>query len=476
MRSDLCQDSTLSKFITSNEYVLPTLNKDVFDHSVSQCFGPTSNWTDAEMRHGWNLLVKELAGVRGGLHPAHPDDVFADLDYTTSPGHPWNRLKMNKELVIKAGFTPSVLFRTMLEKLFTWSGNVCVFTFFFKDELLKAKKAALKRNRIICGGPLDHTIALGVYSKPLDDEIERSRHFTPFQIGINPFSTEWDALAKRHLRFKNHWFADFSGFEYLKHPGEDHYLAWFRASKLRDSRKAFDVLRRLYFNATYAVAVDPFGRYYQLYGGQRSGVFVTCSDNSLTQFRYWLSAFSALCPGRSFRNHVELSIFGDDCLLSVSDEVALLFNPTTIRDYFARHGAVVTGPSDFVPWQEVDFLSFRFVRHPWMDLWVPSPVRVSKLIMSMTVYKRGMSLSDRLLKCTQIRRMCCFNADAFELADRISWEFIKQHEHKMKTNVEWINARLQMLDLSTCQSAIDGLPIFEHRATPMLKNYEWLSI
>jgi hypothetical protein len=463
------QDQSLSGFLLDDEYQVPDLSEKVFLQSVRQNLMNTSSWDDEELRRGWELVDQWLRPVRGGLLITHPDEVWDDLDWNTSPGYPWNHQHMTKSDLLLSGKTPVVLAQDLISRLDRVEGSACIFSFFLKDELIKRSKAAEGRYRIICGAPVDHTIVLGSLCKNIDAELERCRHLTPIKIGIDPFSTEWDRLARDLRRFPNFWVADFKGFEYTKDPQEDSYICLWRCGKLAESRRLYPLMRKLYRQMSFAVAIDQLGNFYQLFGGTRSGTFTTCSDNSLLDLRYISSAFCSLCPDLVMQDHVALGIFGDDLAMSVSDEAKFRFHPSAIKEYFSNHGITLTGSNDWVPWSSVDFLSMGFVRHPWLDLWVPVPRRANKLILSMTCFSKEMSLSDRLMKMLQIRRLCCFDDHLWSLCEHILDSFLEKNGGLMSGDQQWEHHLSLRMDRRTACASISGLPIIEAAGVAALK-------
>lgn len=454
-------DKDLAQFVPTGEYIIPVLDHKAFVTSVQQYFGPSARWSDDEIEIMFNVTrdaLRDLASSR----VCQPDEVWDSLDKHSSVGLPWSYYGWTKLNLLASGDTPKILV-VKLQKLFREfpDAQVCLFYLFLKQELIKRKKAAEGRHRTICGSPVDLTLLTGMLSKDFNECIERNRLRCPIRVGINPFSMEWTHLAEDLRRFRNFWFVDIRGHEFSVTPEEMEMCCHLRISKMREKRLA-SLFRRVYRETEFPVAMSPSGDIYQLVGKVKSGCFNTCHDNSLISLSRILLCFQKLCPDLNWREHVCLCVFGDDIGLSCSDDAAKRFNPESIRLFFRQHGIEVTGPSDFVPFEEFDFLSFTFREHPFYSgVWAPKPIRVDKLLMSCCVFPSDMQVSERLIRLCQISRVAAFNDGLWCDIDRIISHFVSMHDPIMAGNAQWEQAKSLRLDQVALQGMLDGLPVQE---------------
>ncbi len=438
-KSKFVCDTDLAMLVEPGEYVLPEPSQNQMRRSMLQWYQAPTRWDDADFKLGWLQVREWYAGINQQLPMRSAYDVLIDTDKSSSAGFPWNYMKLSKEEIAE-DFGPQGLVESLCQLYSTKSGVCSIFSGFLKDELIKKKKLDEGRSRVILGAPLQHTLLVGTLSKSLNEELEKHRLGCPIRVGVNPWGEEWHELGLQVLRHPNHWYLDIKGFEFTRAPEEDEFIVDFRSAHLEHGPEQKDLLRRAYFDMTYAVAVDQNGDLYQLFGGTKSGFFNTCHDNSLICLRYLCSAWRRLCPHLRMVDHVILLIFGDDAVISVSDEAAKWFNPSTIRQYLANRGVEITGPRSWVPFEELDFLSCRWVKHPLSGRWVFCPVRKDKLLMSATVYSDTMSKVDRLIRLFQLQVLFVHDVDGWKKLDKLIQVFIDREKSTQGGNPLWEKA------------------------------------
>jgi len=448
-RSRLVPDLFLASFVrTTNPYTLPDLSTNCVLRSLMQHYQTYSTWSETELQVGWASVARAYSCVGDTHRVVSPQRVWDSMVPSSSPGYPWTSMRVSKQNLLESGHTPDslVAFQRML---YANSTGLCsVFKFFLKDELMKREKMALKGVRIICGAPVTHTLVSGCLTQSLNGAMREHRRECSIQVGINPFSREWDGLAKRMLRFPNHWYADFSGFEFTRCPAEDKHLVLFRGAKLEPGYE--EELRRVYRDGTYCNAIDSFGRVFQCLGFTKSGKDSTLEDNSLICERYLRTAWHYLVPSvLRIEDNAELVVFGDDSLLSVSDNAAEHFSPSRLRAFFGERGIKLSGPEDFVAFGDVDFLSFRFGWNALYGVYVPIPDRVEKWELSYTVYAKDMTVVDRLIRIIQLQQLCVFHDSLWALGSEILRAFI-QHYSPADPDPSWrraLHMRRERVDL-----------------------------
>nr|QXV86370.1 polyprotein [Iflaviridae sp.] len=329
---------------------------------------------------------------------------YEALSMNTSAGYPWNLSgNTSKENWITVDWnTRSCVIDPKLrgeierkEKL-RCSGIVprTVFVDTLKDERKlphKVRKAG--GTRVFCASPVDYTIALRQNLLHFCAAYMKDRHQQMHGVGIDVHGTEWSRLW---TRLTKHGLNNFVGLDYSNFgPG-------FNA---RVSRKASQLMNRWTLKHVRGVSpleLDALGwecdhsvhlcgnTLYQQEAGSPSGASITVIKNSLVNLLYVLCAWDALCAEHArtvnidiwaeFEENVELCVYGDDLIMTVSNFYEEKFNMQTIQEWFAQYGIVSTDAtksggkvSPFVGSKEITFLKRGWRKHPtrWLQYLAP---------------------------------------------------------------------------------------------------------
>lgn len=431
-----------------SEYVLPDFNVDVLHQLFIDRYAMEegrSQWDLEEIRTGWNMVedVEWTSILRGRSVTSIPleeawEVIRANTGNKTSPGWPYTLLYNNKDSVPKSFIIQKAL---ELKACLLNGKNPVVFQLFQKDELVKLKKLQDKKQRAICCVPYDALLLQVSTSQNWHRISHRACVRGPYVVGINPFSLEWSFIAMRHAKFKHHIALDISGFEFTVNSEDFRCLGELRAS-IHDPSDAEGIalIRALHRLKDDKIVRDQCGCWVSVGGGNPSGQGDTTEDNCRIALRYVYSALDVMCErfGIAFdpRTDCEISIYGDDVVLSVSDRLGALFTPAELRDFYLARNIVLKCTDRWCPLRDVDLLSHRF--QPFGDFYyVPAPTRGSKLRKSFAVYPKGMSVEARLQRLIQLQYMVTFDDELWALFEEGIAFFIKENVDAITDEKAW---------------------------------------
>nr|WCR39253.1 polyprotein 1 [Pineapple secovirus A] len=194
----------------------------------------------------------------------------------------------------------------------------------------------------------------------------------PCKVGLNPYSQSWDLMAHRHCKFDQHFCGDYSGFDTGTNVEIMLRFADLISEFANDGEKAKRIRRNL-MRAAVTRKMIVGADVYRINGGTPSGFALTVMINSLMNEFYLRLAWRKLSPHADLRgnfffsNHVVISVYGDDNVVSFSSDVAPWYNLETISKELARYGVKLgdgrkTGA--VIKWQrfdEIDFLKRSWV-------------------------------------------------------------------------------------------------------------------
>jgi hypothetical protein len=246
-----------------------------------------------------------------------------------------------------------------------------------KSETRPNAKIELVKTRTISVSPLHHTVVArqlfgGLKAWLLGNPIESG-----ICIGVNALGLDWTLLQRRIFRHNNIICGDFSNWDGSIRPFFAMHCflpvaQWFYSGDYWNSAR-HTFTEALTYNTSSAPTFH-FGTAQ----GNPSGWALTSEYNSIIHLCLlyaWIhdalqDAPHLLLPQNLDKN-VELQVYGDDHILSVSDEYARYLNMYSLRDFVEPLGFgytdVVADKSGvfrpFIPKAEAEFLSRRFVSH-----------------------------------------------------------------------------------------------------------------
>jgi hypothetical protein len=195
-------------------------------------------------------------------------------------------------------------------------------------------------------------------------------------VGINVHGPEWSTLAKDLLTTGKYILCgDYSAFGPTLMPEcvlavRDIVNAWYDFHCGRDE-EANLVRTTLFYDLLFCkhVASDTV---YRTFTGSPSGAAITAEINSLVNMLYMCCAWQSITglELRLFREKVCGRYYGDDVIMSVSEDIIATFNNQTIEKFLKRHNITytdITKTGEMLPYRplaEATFLKCSFIRHP----------------------------------------------------------------------------------------------------------------
>lgn len=330
-----------------------------------------------------------------------PGVPFYDpIKLDTSAGYPWT-LEANRTDK-RAWITPELtengqtvgchidsrLLQELHRKRTLRQQGIVPFTIFcdtLKDERkLSEKVRKAGATRVFCACPIDYTIAQRQQTLHFTSALMAARLQVNCAIGINVHGPEWAELAMRlaNISTTNIVNLDYSNFGPAFNTGAGRVAANIMSMWNAQNVEAFDEVEFACLMEESLSSVHIAGStVYRQFAGSPSGAPHTTPINSLTNLALVYLAWQALCTEKAkskhpdiwavFRHNVFVCVYGDDMIMSVSDEFADIFNMQTITEYFAQYGVAATGMSKdgselpkFISLAQAEFLKRKFVNHP----------------------------------------------------------------------------------------------------------------
>lgn len=268
-----------------------------------------------------------------------------------------------------------------------------VFIDCLKDRKLPLAKARQRgKVRIFSISPLDYTIQCRQYFMDFSVSYQNARLDVEHAVGIDVNSLEWTDLATRLLlKGNNIVTADYSGYGpslnlYCAKKAIDIMRDWYRFHGDLDADN--DCVREMLgYEIMYSNHLS-MATIYKTFCGLPSGSPLTVILNSLVGCLYiriaWMLNFERVGPIeslsftslnytlQSFHAHCRLFVYGDDVIMSVSDDAVRMFNCATLVDIFSSYGIGIknaTKGDEIIEYSSLldsstTFLKNNFRKHP----------------------------------------------------------------------------------------------------------------
>jgi hypothetical protein len=309
------------------------------------------------------------------------------IKFNTAAGYPWNlKGKPSKSDLIQRSPTGQITYMDPeLIKLYNEEHQQrldglrppVVFSDFLKDERLKPGKDA----RLINGSPLTYTIEVRRYFLDFVAAFQTHRLKNHIAVGMNVHGMDTTHFMQ-YLRSKGQNFicGDYTSFGPTLDPDAvvafsrlvngwyDHYCP--------DNTPLDNSIRTGLLLDTACSVHLVYNLLFQVACGSPSGHPLTVDINSYVNLRYLCRAWLALTKQmpeyntlKSFTDHVGIVVYGDDVIMTTTDEITDFFNNLTISDYFSLIGikytdATKTGTELFCDYTKATFLKNYFSKHP----------------------------------------------------------------------------------------------------------------
>lgn len=320
-----------------------------------------------------------------------------------APGYPWilerpPGVKGRAYLMDQPHFWDKVM-----EQWRSWKEDneisLSIWTVNLKDEKRPAEKVLAGKTRTFIS-PASHML---VNSKRVYDQFNADfyRNHNQFfsAVGMNMYQRGWDRLY-RNLRFDEGFDGDYSNWDATMSPQWFDWAYQVRAAFLDEADHR--ALRCAYQELVHSyMLID--GHLYQKHQGNPDGGACTAVDNTLVNYGYFCYAWMKLAPPElrtleAFDEHVSLSIYGDDNVVTVSRRARPWFTHGAIQKFLAPYGITYTmadkhSDSCTKKKEDLTFLSVGF--QPKGPFMVPKiPARAILSILEFTKAKNPASNVD----------------------------------------------------------------------------------
>jgi hypothetical protein len=244
-----------------------------------------------------------------------------------------------------------------------------IFCDFLKDERRPIDKVRAGKTRLISASPIELLIATRMYFLDFSMYLMDNRISNGFAIGVNPYSAEWDAIARRLLAMGTCLIAgDYSNHDGSLQEGQMR-VALDLAHRFYDDFGTVDYgIREVLFSEVCSSVHMNAHKVYRWNGSLPSGHALTTIVGSVCNhvnvrlaWHYILRDLGYADPISLFNSAVFMVVFGDDNLLSVGDDFCLHFNPEKLQNGLKLVGMKYTNETKSGPiggFRTIDDVSF----------------------------------------------------------------------------------------------------------------------
>nr|UQB76013.1 non-structural polyprotein [Flumine dicistrovirus 6] len=294
------------------------------------------------------------------------DDMMNGVARKTSPGFPYNleargapgktkwmgsedfyefNSKEAKQLRLDVG--------QLIEDCRNGKISDVIFIDTLKDERRDNAKVDVGKTRVFSAGPQHFVIAFRKYFLPFAAWLMHNRVDNEVAVGTNPYSYDWERIAKRMKQKGKHVIAgDFGNFDgslvaqILWAIFWEVFVVWlqqFTDFSTPEGRDTLKICLGLWTHLVHSVHI--YGNnVYMWTHSQPSGnpftVIINCLYNSSIMRVAWIRIMQRESPKHTsmkwFRHFVSMIAYGDDNLLNISPEIINIFNQQSISEIMSE--------------------------------------------------------------------------------------------------------------------------------------------
>nr|QJI52214.1 MAG: nonstructural polyprotein 2 [Dicistroviridae sp.] len=290
------------------------------------------------------------------------DEFMCAINRTTSPGYPYsleNKGSPGKTRWMGSGMhydfhsVEAKQLRRDVEELLENCriGKITdvVFVDTLKDERRENCKVDVGKTRVFSAGPQHFVVAFRKYFLPFSAWLMHNRIDNEVAVGTNPYSLDWERIAKKLKSRGSHVVAgDFGNFDgslvaqILWSIFWDIFAVWLGKFNDFKTEEGMDVLKTclgLWTHLVHSVHIFDDNIYMWTHS-QPSGnpftVIINCLYNSIIMRVAWMRIMQQKKPEmmsmKHFRKNVALVTYGDDNCLNISDGIIDVFNQKEISN------------------------------------------------------------------------------------------------------------------------------------------------
>lgn len=258
-----------------------------------------------------------------------------------------------------------------------------------KNERIVIEKALKGKARYFCGGPFYLLSLMRKYFGSFSQHFYLNRVTNGSASGVNPYSTEWDILAKKLSQFNPDepmvGAGDYSGFDSSEKPQIHNAIcdginAWYD-----DGFENAKVRELLFLEITNSQHIID-GKVYEWFSSLPSGNYLTLVLNTIYNHIAFRLCFHDLTGiTYDFSKYCYVIALGDDNVFAVHDDYKEIFNEMTLVASMEKIGLTYTtelkqeATTKFRPLDSIEFLKRAFVFDKMQHQYV-APLRLSVVL------------------------------------------------------------------------------------------------
>lgn len=219
-----------------------------------------------------------------------------------------------------------------------------VYTGCLKDELRKISKVDNYETRYFAGSPVAYLIVFKMFFGSYFVLMMKNKIVAESCVGINPYSSDWDLLARELLRFPFQFAGDFRKFD----KRQLFIILWIIGVVIRSMyHDNYDYIREALWyelvHSRHLIGDKILEWYHSLPSGHFFTLVVNCIYVSVMFRCIWLLAHDGnISALETFRQHMVVKNFGDDCLNGIDEYAADLFDRKPIPELMLVFGMEFT--------------------------------------------------------------------------------------------------------------------------------------
>lgn len=306
--------------------------------------------------------------------------------------------------------------------------NIKPFTLFIdclKDTCIPIEKCSLPgKTRIFSISPIQFTIQFKQYFMDFLSSYQLARLDANHAIGINCDSIEWGDMVSKLLKVNDKFICgDYSNFgpsldTNIAAIALDIILQWYRHHTKDDLNfKENMLIREIMCDEIINAPHLCKNLVYYTFCSIPSGSPITAPLNSLVNELYIMISWKMLIPSpynsmHAFRENTALVTYGDDLIMTVSDEYIEMFNTESLSDFFSSYNIKFTDfdKSDkIVKYRnltEASFLKRTFKVHPYRSGQFLAPLDLVSINGCLNwITKKGNFLTNTVVNCDTALRL-----------------------------------------------------------------------
>jgi hypothetical protein len=412
---------------------------------------------------------RRIYSTQEAIYGLEYDIDFGSISSSTSAGWPMNvagQRNLKKELFSYAVGTyeqellfeeVSSLVDTIISKAYNNVRMFHVFTDNLKDELREEEKVLAGSTRLFSGCGFTYLIAFRRYFGAFALWYMKNRVSNGSAIGVNPYSSEWNSIAKRLIAISA---SNILAGDYSKYDGSQkaiiHLLILDEINRWYDDGEDNCRIRSILWMEIYNSRHVVDGVVYEWLSGLPSGhpftIIVNTIYNHIVARYVW---FRSVGNHSSYNDNVYTIAQGDDITASVSEDFKDKFSDVIFAKYALELGLTYTNETksnELIPHRglsEIEFLKRSFVFDERENLFI-APLKLRSILKMVDWTKR--KHKDRIVAdnvVTATKELALHDRSTFEhYASEIRTEF-KGHYPFLNTSepldVEFERRREQVL-------------------------------